>query len=90
MNPNLNDKPNACSYNGGQGASSLFGLLQEFGPLILDEADTDPRPNPWAWTKTHTVCAFDSPPPIGLSYCSDGGPGGAATSCGAWSDTKVG
>jgi len=86
-------------YNGGPGASSLFGLLQEWGPVLLDANSYDeafaktqiptPRPNQLAWTQTQTVCTIDSPPPMGLSFCSEEGPGGSATSCGPWSDTAV-
>eukprot|EP00854_Cymbomonas_tetramitiformis_P004423 gene4423-5432_t len=86
-------------YNGGPGASSLFGLLQEFGPVLLNVESYDSaynktkvpslKANPWAWTLTHTVCAIDSPPPMGLSFCSEAGPGGSPTSCGPWTDLTV-
>eukprot|EP00933_Yihiella_yeosuensis_P045711 TRINITY_DN41118_c0_g1_i1.p1 TRINITY_DN41118_c0_g1~~TRINITY_DN41118_c0_g1_i1.p1 ORF type:complete len:572 (+),score=121.82 TRINITY_DN41118_c0_g1_i1:46-1761(+) len=87
-------------YNGGPGASSLFGLLQEFGPLLLNEDSLlsddykktgipTPQENEWAWTRTNTVCALDSPPPMGLSFCSEEGPSGRPTSCGPWTDTAV-
>lgn len=86
-------------YNGGPGASSLFGMLQEFGPLRLLETSYDkqyektkiptPQFNEYRWTKNHTVIAIDSPPPMGLSFCSEAGPGGNATSCGAWTDKTV-
>ena len=86
-------------YNGGPGASSLFGLLQEWGPLRLLETSYDeqydktgiptPQFNPYRWTKTHTVVAIDSPPPMGLSFCSEAGPSGNATSCGPWTDKSV-
>jgi serine carboxypeptidase-like clade I len=86
-------------YNGGPGASSLFGLLQEWGPLRLLETSYDqrynrtgvptPQFNPYRWTKTHTVVAIDSPPPMGLSFCSEAGPQGNATSCGPWTDKSV-
>ena len=68
-------------YNGGPGASSLFGLLEEFGPALLTTDSLDdnykktgvptPQSNEWAWTNHHTVCALDSPPPMGLSFCSE-------------------
>jgi hypothetical protein len=86
-------------YNGGPGASSLFGLLQEFGPLLLSADSYDaaylrtgiptPRPNRFAWTDRHSVCAIDSPPPVGFSFCSEGGVAGDAASCGPWSDASV-
>ena len=86
-------------YNGGPGASSLFGLFQEWGPPRLLETSYDeqyrktgiptPQFNPFRWTKTHTVVAIDSPPPMGLSFCSEQGPSGNATSCGPWTDTSV-
>ena len=89
------EKPVTFWYNGGPGASSLFGLMQEFGPLLLTvdaynpNGTMTPVRNPHAWTKHSVVCALDSPPPIGLSFCTDAGPGGAPTSCGPWRDTAV-
>lgn len=84
-------------YQGGPGASSLFGLLQELGPLMLNAESYDAAynatgipslvPNPWSWTKVATVVAVDSPAPIGFSYCDPPGPAGAGTSCGNWTDT---
>eukprot|EP01060_Flectonema_neradi_P009347 TRINITY_DN1666_c1_g1_i1.p1 TRINITY_DN1666_c1_g1~~TRINITY_DN1666_c1_g1_i1.p1 ORF type:complete len:519 (+),score=104.40 TRINITY_DN1666_c1_g1_i1:64-1620(+) len=86
-------------YNGGPGASSLFGMLQEFGPLLLNVNSYDdnwkktgiptPQPNQFAWTKNATVVAIDSPPPMGFSFCSEEGPGGKPTSCGPWTDKTV-
>ena len=86
-------------YNGGPGASSLFGMLQEWGPLHLNQLSYDekynitgiPSPvyNMYRWTETHTLVAIDSPPPMGLSFCSTDGPAGSPTSCGPWTDTTV-
>jgi len=86
-------------YNGGPGASSLFGMFQEFGPLLLTEESMGeqylesgiPTPifNPWRWSATHTLVAIDSPPPMGLSFCSEHGPTGGPTSCGPWTDKTV-
>eukprot|EP00936_MAST-01D_sp_MAST-1D-sp1_P002532 g2532.t1 len=86
-------------YNGGPGASSLFGLLQELGPLLFNVRSFDESynrtgipsavRNPFAWTKHGTVIAIDSPPPIGFSYCTEYGPTGGGTSCGPWTDKSV-
>jgi hypothetical protein len=86
-------------YNGGPGASSLFGMLQELGPLLLNVDSYDDnwkksgiptlQRNNFSWTKAATVIAIDSPPPIGFSYCSQFGPSANGTSCGPWRDTTV-
>lgn len=81
-------------YNGGPGASSLFGFFQEWGPYRLlsnsyDNGTIRPMRNDWSWARNHTTCTFDSPPPMGFSYCSEAGPDGEATSCGPWTDSSV-
>lgn len=87
-------------YNGGPGASSLFGMLQELGSLLLnvdslkgDEYNRTQVPqlqrNEYAWSRNATVIAVDSPPPVGFSYCSAEGPSGDGASCGTWNDEKV-
>ena len=64
-------------YNGGPGASSLFGMLVELGPLLLNEdslgsAAVNGTPafqaNPFGWSSVATVVALDNPPPVGFSY----------------------
>lgn len=97
------EKPEAAPvllwYNGGPGASSLFGIFQEFGPYLLTQESLDDKylttgiptliENPNRWSKTHTLVAIDSPPPMGLSFCSEYGPTGGPTSCGPWTDKSV-
>lgn len=94
------DRPLVFWFNGGPGASSLFGLLNEWGPLLVTTAsfDTDeyvasgvatPTSNPHSWVNVATVCAFDSPPPMGFSFCTAEGPSAGLTSCGPWSDSTV-
>lgn len=87
--------------NGGPGASSLFGLLTELGPLMLSDAslqtqsyrDTGiPTPiyNPYTWTRLGSILMIDQPAPVGFSYCNDndGIQNKSSHSCGgiAWTD----
>ena len=86
-------------YNGGPGASSLFGLLQEFGPILLNVDSYDakydatgiptPQVHDFAWSKSATLICIDSPPPIGFSFCTEHGPSANGTSCGPWTDKSV-
>jgi carboxypeptidase C (cathepsin A) len=80
--------------NGGPGASSLFGLMTELGPLIFsdqslqtnDYRDTGlPTPiyNTHSWTRLGHVLVFDAPAPVGFSYCDDDK---QSTQCLSWTD----
>jgi carboxypeptidase C (cathepsin A) len=64
------------------GASSLFGLYTELGPLLLDDRSlqTDeytatgvPTPiyNENAWTRLGHLLIIDQPAPVGFSYCNE-------------------
>ena len=71
-------KPMIYWSNGGPGASSLFGLLTEVGPLWLNEDSFDkhsslPKPiyNPYGWTRLGHVMMIDQPAPVGFSYCEE-------------------
>jgi len=92
------DLPLIYWTNGGPGASSLFGLLTEIGPLMLsDESlETDsyketgiPTPiyNPYTWTRLGSILVIDQPAPVGFSYCNDDDENDSH-SCGgiAWTD----
>ena len=81
------------------GASSMFGLVAELGPLLLnDESLKGPAYlasgvptlfyNPSSWTQAGNLLLFDWPPPVGFSYCNDV-PAGDGFSCGAWNDTRA-
>jgi len=84
--------PTLIWYNGGPGRSSLWGMMVELGPLLLNDASlTTLQRNPYAWTKFANVLALDNPPPVGFSFCDPPGawwPNG--TSCGPWDDERVG
>lgn len=69
-------KPLIYWTNGGPGASSLFGLLTEIGPLWLNENSfqkdkslPSPLYNPYGWTRLGHVVMIDQPAPVGFSYC---------------------
>jgi len=95
------DEENPLIYwsNGGPGASSLFGLLTEIGPLILSDESLAtneykvtgvPTPiyNPYAWTRLGTLLIIDQPAPVGFSYCNEDT---TSHSCGgiAWTDENT-
>lgn len=90
------DKPLIYWSNGGPGASSLFGLLTELGPLILSDESLEtadykktgiPTPiyNPYTWSRLGHLLIIDQPAPVGFSYCEDDL---ESHSCGgiAWTD----
>jgi carboxypeptidase C (cathepsin A) len=68
--------------NGGPGASSLFGLMTELGPLLLSDDSLNtmeyqksgiPTPiyNPYSWTRLGSILIFDQPAPVGFSFCNN-------------------
>jgi len=93
------DKPLLYWTNGGPGASSLFGLLTEIGPLMLSDESLDtasykstgiPTPiyNPYSWTRLGSILMIDQPAPVGFSYCNDDFHNASSHTCGgiAWTD----
>jgi carboxypeptidase C (cathepsin A) len=91
------DTPLIYWTNGGPGASSLFGLMTELGPLLLSDLSLQtkeyqetgiPTPiyNPNSWSKLGSLLIFDAPAPVGFSYCNDDIAGNNGTSCLNWTD----
>ncbi|ODA81076.1 hypothetical protein RJ55_04038 [Drechmeria coniospora] len=60
--------PLAIWLNGGPGASSLMGLLQENGPCFVDADSESTIPNPWSWNRHVNMLYVDEPNQVGLSY----------------------
>jgi len=98
-NDPIND-PVVLWYNGGPGASSLFGLLVELGPLMLNEQSMTTEDakktgvpsliyNKYGWSRNANLLIVDNPPPIGFSFCEPAGPTAGGTSCGSWDDGLV-
>jgi serine carboxypeptidase-like clade I len=71
------DKPVVLWLNGGPGSSSVLGLLQENGPLLMSANGVGLMRNPYAWTKVAHLLVLESPIGVGYSYCQaqekDGG-----------------
>lgn len=78
----VEEKPLIYWSNGGPGASSMFGLLTELGPLLLNDDSLStmeykktgiPTPiyNPYSWTRLGSILLFDQPAPVGFSYCGE-------------------
>ncbi|KAF8820699.1 putative Serine carboxypeptidase 1 [Cardiosporidium cionae] len=61
---------------GGPGSSGMLGLLTEMGPFSTNDNSFTNKTsvpqifeNPWAWTKAANMIFFESPAPVGFSYC---------------------
>lgn len=75
--------------NGGPGASSLFGLMTELGPLILSDDSVKTEGglptaiyNHNSWTRIGHILIFDAPAPVGFSQCGDE----QTKACVSWTD----
>lgn len=55
--------------NGGPGSTSVLGMLQEHGPLLIN-ATGGLMENPWAWTTEAHLVVLESPAGVGYSYCA--------------------
>jgi serine carboxypeptidase-like clade I len=64
-----NKKPLILWLNGGPGASSVVGMLQELGPLLINATGGLMR-NPFSWTKVANILILESPVGVGYSYCA--------------------
>eukprot|EP01047_Picozoa_sp_COSAG01_P078465 COSAG01_NODE_14508_length_1445_cov_1.959138_1_plen_178_part_00 len=53
--------------NGGPGSSSILGMLEEHGPLLMG-ADGKLIENPYAWTNAAHLLVLESPAGVGYSY----------------------
>ncbi|KAK2867883.1 hypothetical protein FQN49_003372 [Arthroderma sp. PD_2] len=58
--------------NGGPGASSMIGMLQEVGPCLVNEYGNGTNYNPWGWSKKSSLLFVDQPVGVGFSYIDEG------------------
>lgn len=74
--PNPDKLPLVLWLNGGPGSSSVLGMLEEWGPLIVN-ATGGLSENPYAWTQLANMLILESPSGVGYSYCAQS----ATTGC---------
>ena len=66
-----NEYPVIVWLNGGPGSSSVLGLLQELGPLLINATGNGFMENPFSWTRIPAnILILESPVGVGYSYCS--------------------
>jgi len=68
-------KPVVLWLNGGPGSSSILGMLQEHGPLLINTTG-GLYENPYTWNHLANVVVLESPTGVGFSYCSTQKAGG--------------
>lgn len=76
--PKGQDTPIILWLNGGPGSSSILGMLQEQGPLLIDR-DGNLMDNPYAWTHVGHFFVLESPAGVGYSYCEEMKTGGSCS-----------
>ena len=54
-------------FNGGPGCSSMLGMMQELGPVVLDDGETYFKTNPHPWNERANVLFLESPAGVGWS-----------------------
>ncbi|CAD8068642.1 unnamed protein product [Paramecium sonneborni] len=63
----LQTQPVILWLNGGPGCSSMLGLMQEIGPFVIDNGETEYKENPWSWNKKAHLLILESPFGVGFS-----------------------
>ena len=64
------DAPVLLWLQGGPGASSLFGLFTEIGPIYID-ANGNIQNRPISWNKNYNLLFIDNPVGTGYSFTSN-------------------
>ena len=60
--------PLSIWFNGGPGASSLIGALQENGPCLINDDSNSTSLNPWSFNNEVNMLYIDQPNQVGFSW----------------------
>ena len=55
-------------FNGGPGCSSMLGMMQELGPIVVDDGEDYFATNPHPWNERANVLFIESPAGVGWSH----------------------
>lgn len=54
-------------FNGGPGCSSMLGMMQELGPIVVDDGEDYLKTNPHPWNERANILFLESPAGVGWS-----------------------
>lgn len=57
-------------FNGGPGCSSMFGFMQENGPMMINDDSVWIQKNPFTWNQRANVLWIESPAGVGYSWAA--------------------
>ena len=58
-------------FNGGPGCSSMLGMMQELGPIVVDDGQDYFKTNPHPWNERASVLFLESPAGVGWSVAEN-------------------
>ena len=67
VNETYNTDPVVIWFNGGPGCSSMLGFMQENGPRVVDDGETNIHENTYPWNLESNMLWIESPAGVGWS-----------------------
>ena len=54
-------------FNGGPGCSSMIGFMQENGPCVIEDGETQPHENEYSWNTNANMLFLETPAGVGFT-----------------------